>query len=613
MKLPHPFYRLPISLDVQRLQEEVAALPEAAWHAHPTGYKGNASVRLISADGGENDDMIGDMQPTQWLDQMPYVRQILSQLGLVWSRSRLMRLEPGARVPPHSDVSYHWRNRLRLHMPIITDPAVEFQCDDQTVHMEAGSVWTFDNWRPHQVNNRSDIIRIHLVADTCGNSRLLNSLSDCVPGNLAKCGPLSYPKILWQNNASPAPLRTEHGQPHSIMPASEVELIAGGFLRDLPDAPAVAVQQWQHILTGLIQDWQELWSQFRDGRDGWPAYRQQKDATFAALKQIQQSVPLKSNGLEAMQAVKSGLISYLLAGPADQANPSPGVTASSQNRTAPLQSLRLPRPVFIVAAPRSGSTLLYETLSVSPHLWTLGGEAHWLIEQFSDWQPQTGAVDSNRLQADALTPERAQAMLQSIAARLRDHRGTKPSGHATLRWLEKTPKNALRIPLLKALFPDALFVHLWRDPKENIASIINAWEKGRWVTYNELPGWPGPWSLLLPPGWQSLKGKTVADIAAFQWTTTNRVILEDLARIPAHEQIRVSYSDLCSNPEKTLYKILQFAGVPLSPEIESRCSQNLPLSRYTDTPPSPEKWKHHEQDILRILPQTNEILLKINN
>ena len=86
MKLPHPFYRLPISLDVQRLQEEVAALPEAAWHAHPTGYKGNASVRLISADGGENDDMIGDMQPTQWLDQMPYVRQILSQLGLVWSR-----------------------------------------------------------------------------------------------------------------------------------------------------------------------------------------------------------------------------------------------------------------------------------------------------------------------------------------------------------------------------------------------------------------------------------------------------------------------------------------------------------------------------------------------
>ena len=101
MKLPHPFYQLPMKLDVARLQEEVNALPEEAWHAHPTGYAGNSSVRLISANGGENDDMVGDMQPTRWLQQMPYVRQVLSQLGLVWSRSRLMRLEPGARVPPH--------------------------------------------------------------------------------------------------------------------------------------------------------------------------------------------------------------------------------------------------------------------------------------------------------------------------------------------------------------------------------------------------------------------------------------------------------------------------------------------------------------------------------
>ena len=58
-------------LDRERLQQEVEALPEEAWNAHPTGYAGNSSVRLISAGGGENDDMVGDMQPTRWLQQMP--------------------------------------------------------------------------------------------------------------------------------------------------------------------------------------------------------------------------------------------------------------------------------------------------------------------------------------------------------------------------------------------------------------------------------------------------------------------------------------------------------------------------------------------------------------
>lgn len=613
MKLPHPFYRLPLTLDVKRLQEEVAALPDEAWHAHPTGYAGNSSVRLISAGGGENDDMVGDMQPTQWLERMPYVRQILSQLGLVWSRSRLMRLEPGARVPPHSDVSYHWRNRMRLHMPVITDPAVEFRCDDQTVHMEAGSVWTFDNWRPHQVDNRSRITRIHLVADTCGNSKLLDSLTDCTPEIASRRGSQDYHAIDWNGQAPALPLRTERGRTHTVMPASEVELIAGGFVRDLPDAPTTAVQQWQQILTRLIQDWQELWSQFRDGRDGWSAYRQLRDETFAALKQIQQPVPLKSNGLQAIQAVKSGLISYLVAGAADQPASSAGTADSANNGTAPLQSLRLPRPIFIVAAPRSGSTLLFETLSSSQDLWTVGGEAHWLIEQFRDWQPQNGVVDSNRLLADALTPERAQTMLQSVAARLRNHRGEKPSGHANLRWLEKTPKNALRIPLLKALFPDALFIHLWRDPKENIASIMNAWEKGRWVTYPELPGWQGPWSLLLPPGWQSMQGKPLAEVAAFQWITTNRIIVEDLAQLPAHEQLRISYADLCTAPKETIHRILQFANLPMTADLAEKCSHNLPLSKYTDTPPSPDKWKHYERDILRVLPDTEEIFFKINS
>ena len=35
MKLPRPFYRLPLSLDVERLKAEVRALPEDTWVSRP--------------------------------------------------------------------------------------------------------------------------------------------------------------------------------------------------------------------------------------------------------------------------------------------------------------------------------------------------------------------------------------------------------------------------------------------------------------------------------------------------------------------------------------------------------------------------------------------------
>ena len=48
MKLPKPFFRLPLTFDAGRLAAEVNAIPDAAWSSHPTGYPGNSAVRLIS-------------------------------------------------------------------------------------------------------------------------------------------------------------------------------------------------------------------------------------------------------------------------------------------------------------------------------------------------------------------------------------------------------------------------------------------------------------------------------------------------------------------------------------------------------------------------------------
>src|SRR5882672_8179005 len=170
MRLPRPFFRLPLRFDAERLRAEVDQVPAEAWARHPNVVEGNSSVRLISVEGTENDEVDGVMLATEHLRRAPYIRQVLASFGVVWSRSRLMRLAPGAEVPPHADINYHWYTRVRLHVPIVTRPEVRFSCGDQVVHMAAGEAWLFDNWRQHRVENPTPAERIHLVADTSGTA-----------------------------------------------------------------------------------------------------------------------------------------------------------------------------------------------------------------------------------------------------------------------------------------------------------------------------------------------------------------------------------------------------------------------------------------------------------
>jgi LPS sulfotransferase NodH len=163
------------------------------------------------------------------------------------------------------------------------------------------------------------------------------------------------------------------------------------------------------------------------------------------------------------------------------------------------------RPVIILAAPRSGSTLLFETLAAARNTWTIGGESHQIIEGVQSLNPNSGQVDSNRLTADHVNEQLAQ-FVQPFNRLLKD-RWPEFFRHRTsgLRFIEKTPKNSLRLPFMDRVFPDALYVFLFRDVRANLSSMMEAWKARRWVTYPNLKGWRPPLVLLLPPGWQKLR------------------------------------------------------------------------------------------------------------
>jgi hypothetical protein len=226
------------------------------------------------------------------------------------------------------------------------------------------------------------------------------------------------------------------------------------------------------------------------------------------------------------------------------------------------------RPVIILAAPRSGSTLLFETLSEAPAVWTVGGESHQFIEGLRTLNPSYGMVESNRLLAEN-TNERITSMLRK--------RG-------------------------------ALYVYLYREPRANISSMMEAWRAGRWVTYPRLRGWNGmPWSLLLPPGWQKLDGRPLQEICAFQWATTNRIISEDLAKLPPERWMACHYEDLTADAERTARQICEFAGIDMDQHFLNHLRAPLPLSRYTHTAPKAEKWRKNEAEINTVLEQILDV------
>jgi hypothetical protein len=302
-----------VLFDVTRLQAEVVALPTEAWVPHPDGVPGNSAARLISAGGEETDDFHGRMLPTRWLRDMPYLTQVLAGFGVVWSRSRLMRLAPGTGVPEHADINYQWHNRVRLHIPVFTQAAARFHCDGQSVHMAEGEAWIFDNWRRHHVENGGDADRIHLVADTTGTAAFWQFACGTPP-------PREYwPTTTWKPGHR-SNLLTEDARRAPVMPAAEVQLLVEDLRAELvssPEDPAggARIARFGRLLESFVADWRQLC--VLHGPDGGDARHQDflklTGAVREAARPLGDGLIMRTNGVSALLVLEKRVLQHLIA------------------------------------------------------------------------------------------------------------------------------------------------------------------------------------------------------------------------------------------------------------------------------------------------------------
>jgi len=603
MRLSTPFIKLPLRFDVARLRSEIEQFPETEWRAHPQGFLGNSALILISVAGGDNDDTVGEMAPAPRLAQCPYLRQVLASFQAVIGRTRLMRLSAGAEVKPHADIEYYWRERVRIHVPIVTDPGVRFNCDGTEIHMDAGDAWIFDNWRPHRVINNSGITRIHLVIDTVGSAAFWHLVSrGGVPGTSQ---PTHAELVTFDSNLAVKRLTVERVNTSRVASPATVKAVVQDLLADLRSISARNAEnlRLENILFDLANEWQALWAVHGEAVSGYAHYARLLQNTLRTAGQQCRETVLPSNGM------RVGLIlqSYL-----------PPLFGAFQEFLHTLPIPRFSRPLIIVAAPRSGSTLLFEMLSKHPDLWSVTDESHAEIENVPGLAPRERGYASNALAAADLTPERRDALLRNFTLQLANGSGDAFLAFAetqrpdSVRFMEKTPKNSLRIPFFDALFPEAHYLFLYREAAANLGSMLDAWQSGSFVTYPDLPDWPDrPWSLLLIPGWRQLRNKPLAEVVARQWQQANETILENLASLPASRWRVLDYETLVKEPGSVFSKVCSWLGLPAQPQREKALSSRLPYSRYTLSPPARDKWRRHEPQLSPVLPGTDTLMQRL--
>ncbi|HYG47287.1 MAG TPA: sulfotransferase [Allosphingosinicella sp.] len=609
MRLNRPLLKLPIGFCAETLAAEIRALPESAWLPHPNRIPGNDAVPLVTPGGRITDRFEGPMAPTEHLLKCPSITQAMAEIGGVWGRSRLMGLGPGAQVPAHVDINYYWRTHLRIHIPIITNPGVLFTCGEETVHMAPGEAWVFDSFRMHNVQNRGTEKRIHLVLDTVPGEELW-SLIDEAQGTGA---PSTRPVKRSEPAERPIDrLFFEQLNTPGVMSPWELRCHIA-FIRELV-VPHGQVEPVFKRLDRFAQGWASVWARFGDSGDGTTEYQRLIAEVKRDLQPLGAAELVLSNEVPVNVALQEMIFVFGGARDSGDKTVQPGSAGAARSgqaeephardkviSAAPAFTTLIERPIFVVNTPRSGSTLLFQMLMLAPGAYTVRGESHQLIESVPGLHPEAKGWSSNRLteaDADPATVEKLSAVFH---AALRDRVGREAAG--PVRMIEKTPKNSLRVPFFKTAYPDAYFLYLYRDARQTLSSMMEAWASRRFRTYPDLPGWPGDsWSLLLVPGWRELTGLTFPEIVAHQWATTTRILLDDLEQV-APERVRaVSFAEFLDDPQATMRALCTSLGL----QWDQLLPRRLPPSPAVVSAPSPDKWRRNEQVIESVWPIMEE-------
>ncbi len=201
-------------------------------------------------------------------------------------------------------------------------------------------------------------------------------------------------------------------------------------------------------------------------------------------------------------------------------------------------------PLLIVGAPRSGTTWLQRTLLGHPGCCG-GQESHFfasLAKVVDDFDRKAAMPRAHGLAAH-VTRARLHELLREFWVEVM--RATIEARPEATLLVEKTPDHATHLALVDAVLPECRVVHLVRDSRAVVASLLRA---GR-------EPWGRPWA------------PRSAEAAARRWLECVEGAESAAARLGPQRFMRMHYESLRHRGAEVLPEILRFADLPHDPQL----------------------------------------------
>lgn len=247
-------------------------------------------------------------------------------------------------------------------------------------------------------------------------------------------------------------------------------------------------------------------------------------------------------------------------------------------------------PVFIVGAPRSGTTMLQYILDDLPNLSMPTGESHFivplyrnqaaypdidtpagmrrLLQTLHDFNAEFLDTDLHGVKFDVDTLATAflnegRSSVRDVISGIFEHNAR---GIGKTRWGDKTPYYALHLDKLIEWWPDARIIHLVRDGRDVALSLFG--RRHDFSAYNVY-------------------------YAAQYWQKYVDVCREQGKKLPVGQYLELRYEDVLNDQGAAMRTVCDFIGEPLPPEAPGARTDIDEASRQLKTVNrnNQEKWR----------------------
>jgi hypothetical protein len=261
-------------------------------------------------------------------------------------------------------------------------------------------------------------------------------------------------------------------------------------------------------------------------------------------------------------------------------------------------------PIFLLGNVRSGTSMLWRFFEQHP-------EVKAWYEPRTVWMYADPGRAYDRFDERDATPRVVNYIRKRFLKFQRKH--------GNLRIMEKTPSNMLRIPYVRAIFPESKFAYIIRDPLANLSSSELKWQKpiaGRrlrrqffntpktqlpyymWRMFSDHfrtkvlgQRYVSMWGVRYPGIYEDRRRLTVEQIIAKQWVACAEQGEKDLGQIDADLVLRLRYEEFVEDPVAQFERLLRHFELSMTKDLEVSIREQVDPNRR-------QKWKRLDEDVI---------------